>query len=130
MISVSSSVPISRCVQSSAVSQFLDELGIVWVRGGFCFFASCRLAEYLKAVFAELIEKLAHCFGLKSREIGSLLLTEFIEFIHSFSHLTEFIEFSHLTEFNEFSQMNSFIEFIHLTEFNEFSQMNEFNEFS
>ena len=42
----------------------------------------------LGPLFAELIEKLAHCFGLKSREIGSLLLTEFIEF----SHLTEFIK--------------------------------------
>ena len=34
---------------------------------------------YLKAVFAELIEKMAHCFGLNSREIGSLLWTEFIK---------------------------------------------------
>jgi len=39
---------------------------------------------------AELIEKLAHCCGLNSREIGSLLLTEFMnsfiltEFINSF----------------------------------------------
>ena len=36
--------------------------------------------------YAELIEKLAHCFGL-----------------NEFIHLTEFIEFSHLTEFIEFS---------------------------
>ena len=49
---------------------------------------------------AELIEKLAHCFGLKSREIGSLLLTEFI---NSFI-LTEFINSFILIEF-----INSFI---------------------
>ena len=30
-------------------------------------------AENLQSDYAELIEKLAHCFGLKSREIGSLL---------------------------------------------------------
>ena len=68
-------------------------------------------------LFAELIEKLAHCTGLKSREIGSLLWTEFIEF-------------THFTEFIEFTQMSEFIEFTQMSEFNEFSQMSEFNEFS